>query len=289
LSRRLLASTNLSARQQREIEFSRRDAEQRAVIAEQPVNLEPAIGPKSWRTRAHPYVNAYWVILRKARELELPGTKVLVLGCGFGEDALQLAWLGARVSAADLSAESVAIARKRATREIAGGLVDFTVCPAEQLPYADHSFHLVYISDVAHHFDIPVAMREVRRVLKPGGVVLANEPYTHSWMQAIRLSRFVRERIYPKLIQLIYRSDRPHVTADERKLDQRDMAAIGAILTITDKQYYSLLYARLTRWQYQLILDRLLLRLPLVGYFLAGRVVFTASSAAIPRSFRTAA
>jgi 2-polyprenyl-3-methyl-5-hydroxy-6-metoxy-1,4-benzoquinol methylase len=106
LSRRLLASTNLSARQQREIEFSRRDAEQRAVIAEQPVNLEPAIGPKSWRTRAHPYVNAYWVILRKARELELPGTKVLVLGCGFGEDALQLAWLGARVSAADLSAES---------------------------------------------------------------------------------------------------------------------------------------------------------------------------------------
>ena len=43
---------NLSARQQREIEFFRRDAEQRAVIAEQPVNLEPAIGPKSWRTRA---------------------------------------------------------------------------------------------------------------------------------------------------------------------------------------------------------------------------------------------
>jgi ubiquinone/menaquinone biosynthesis C-methylase UbiE len=280
---------NLSARQQREIEFFRRDAEQRAVLAEQPLNLEPAIGPKSWRTRAHPYVNAYWVILRKAKELELPGTKILVLGCGFREDALQLAWLGARVSAADLSAESVAIARKRATREKAGGLVDFTVCPAEQLPYSDHSFDLVYISDVAHHFDIPVAMREVRRVLKPGGVMLANEPYTHSWMQAIRLSRFVRERIYPKLIRLIYRSDRPHVTADERKLDQRDMAVIGAILAITDKQYYSLLYARLTRWQYQLILDRLLLRLPLVGYFLAGRVVLTALSAAIPRSFRTAA
>ena len=63
---------NLSARQQREIEFFRRDAEQGAVLAEQPLNLEPAIGPKSWRTRAHPYVNAYWVILRKAKERSAP-------------------------------------------------------------------------------------------------------------------------------------------------------------------------------------------------------------------------
>ena len=39
-------------------------------------------------------------------------------------------------------------------------------------------------------------------------------------------------------------------------------------------QYYSLFYARLTRWQYQLIIDRAILMMPWAGYFLAGRVVF---------------
>jgi len=268
---------NLSDRQQREIVFFRQAAAEAAAIADRPVNLEPAIGPKGWRTRAHPYVNAYWVILRKARALPLPGKRVLVLGCGYGEDALQLAHLGARVSAADLSAETVAIARRRvqalASLFSLGAGIDFTVCPAERLPYADASFDLVYISDVAHHFDIPAAMREVRRVLKPGGLMLANEPYTHSWAQAIRQSRLVREWIYPRLIRLIYRAERPYVTADERKLDQHALRQIGEILEITNTQYYSLFYARLTRWQYQLIIDRLILLLPWAGYFLAGRVV----------------
>jgi SAM-dependent methyltransferase len=105
---------NLSGRQQREIAFFRQAAAEAAAIADRPVNLEPARSPLSWRTRLHPYVNAYWVILRKARALPLPGKRVLVPGCGYGEDALQLAYLGGRVSAADLSAETVAIARRRA-------------------------------------------------------------------------------------------------------------------------------------------------------------------------------
>ena len=266
---------NLSDRQQREIAFFRRAATEDAAIADRPVNLEPARAPRSWRTRWHPYVNAYWVILRKAKKLALPDKRVLVLGCGYGEDALQLAYLGGRVSAADLSAETVAIARRRAQAQaffIVG--IDFTVCPAERLPYADASFDLVYISDVAHHFDSPTAMREVRRVLKPAGLMLANEPYTHSWSQAIRQSRLVRERIYPRLVRLLYGRDRPYVTADERKLDQRDLRQIGEVLEITDMQYYSLFYARLTRWQYQLIIDRAILMMPWAGYFLAGRVVF---------------
>lgn len=268
---------SLSDRQQREIVFFRQAAAAAVAIADRPVNLEPTMARPCWRTHA----NAYWAILHQARKLMLRGKRVLVLGCGYGEDALQLAHLGARVSAADLSAEAVAIARRRAQHPqaryfilLGGPHIDFTVCPAESLPYADASFDLVYISDVAHHFDIPVALREVRRVLKPGAVMLANEPYTHSWAQLIRQARLVRERVYPRLIRLIYRADRPYVTADERKLDQHAVRQIGEILEITEVQYYSLLYARVTRWQYQLIIDRLILMLPWAGYFLAGRVVF---------------
>jgi SAM-dependent methyltransferase len=52
---------------------------------------------------------------------------------------------------------------------------DFVVSPAETLPYTDETFDLVYLPDVVHHLDIPAAMREVQRALKPGGVVLEQE------------------------------------------------------------------------------------------------------------------
>jgi hypothetical protein len=58
------------------------------------------------------------------------------------------------------------------------------------------------------------------------------------------------------------------------ELDQYQLRQIAEVLEITDTQYYSLLYARLTRWQYQLIIDRVILRMPWAGYVLAGRVVF---------------
>jgi hypothetical protein len=94
-------------------------------------------------------------------------------------------------------------------------------------------------------------------------------------MQAIRQSRLVRERIYLRMVGRIYQTDKPYITADERKLDQRDLRQIDEILPITDRQYFLLVLGRLTRWQYQAIPDRLILKLPFAGYFLAGRVVFS--------------
>jgi ubiquinone/menaquinone biosynthesis C-methylase UbiE len=95
---------------------------------------------------------------------------------------------------------------------------------------ADETFDLVYLPDVVPHLDIPAAIHEVRRVLKPTGVVLGNEPYTHSWLQTIRQSRLVRELIYPRMVKRIYGTETPYITADERKLDQRDFRQIGCVL-----------------------------------------------------------
>jgi len=171
----------VSDRQRREIEYHRDRAAAHAHFATGRVDLSAV-------TSAHyRWWNAYWVILRKAKNLGLAGKNVLVVGCGFGDDAIQLAHLGASIKAVDISAESVAIARQRA--DASAALVDFEVSPAEKLPYADETFDLVYLPDVVHHLDIAAAMREVRRVLKQGGVVLGNEPYTHSWLEVIRQSR----------------------------------------------------------------------------------------------------
>ena len=258
----------LSDRQRREIEYHRARAAAHVHRAVEPVNLSPVTSTR------YRWWNAYWVILRKAKNLALKGKNVLVVGCGFGDDAVQLAYLGASVSAVVISAESVAISRKRAA--VSGAVVAFAVSPAERLPYADEIFDLVYLPDIVHHVEISMAMREVRRVLRPGGIVLANEPYTHSWIQAIRQSRLVSEFIYPMMVRHIYGTDTPYITADELKLDQGDLRQLRHALQVTDKQYFLLITGRLTTSTFQAIIDRLILMIPLVGYFLAGRVVIAA-------------
>jgi SAM-dependent methyltransferase len=56
--------------------------------------------------------------------------------------------------------------------------VDTVVCDAEQLPFPDDSFDIVFGHAVLHHIpDLEQAFREFRRVLRPGGVVaFAGEP-----------------------------------------------------------------------------------------------------------------
>ena len=67
------------------------------------------------------------------------------------------------------------------------------------------------------------------------------------------------------------------MTADERKLDQRDLRQIEEILPITETRYFSLLVGRaiLCRYQLQQICDTLVLMIPHIGYWLAGRVVIS--------------
>jgi ubiquinone/menaquinone biosynthesis C-methylase UbiE len=260
----------LTDRQRREIAYHRTRA---AAHAEQSTARVKRVAVTSAGYR---WWNAYWVILRKASDLGIAGKRALVIGCGFGDDAIQLAYLGAQVAAVDISPESVDIARQRSHASEAA--VDFQVSPAEDLPYPDETFDLVYLPDVVHHLNIPAAMREVRRVLKPGGTVLGNEPYTHSWVQAIRQSRLVRDVIYRRLVRHVYGTETPYITADERKLDQYDLRHIGRELRVTDKQYFLLFSGRLLppTSKFQAIFDRLVLMLPMVGYLLAGRIVFAA-------------
>jgi len=69
--------------------------------------------------------------------------------------------------------------------------VEGRVADAESLPYADASFDLVVGHAVLHHIpDVELALREVLRVLKPGGrFVFAGEPTEHGDWMARRLSR----------------------------------------------------------------------------------------------------
>jgi ubiquinone/menaquinone biosynthesis C-methylase UbiE len=120
-----------------------------------------------------------------------PYATALELGCGTGFFTLNLKLAGVleHGHVTDLSPGMVEVAKRNA-RSL-GFDVEGRVADAERLPYDDDTFDLVVGHAVLHHIpDVEQALREVLRVLKPGGrFVFAGEPTRHGDVIARRLSR----------------------------------------------------------------------------------------------------
>lgn len=93
---------------------------------------------------------------------------VLEIGCGLGTDLVQFARAGAIVTGVDLTPQSIELAKKRLSLSGLKGRVQ--VADAENLPFSDRAFDVVYSFGVLHHTpDTQRAVSEAHRVLKPGG------------------------------------------------------------------------------------------------------------------------
>lgn len=119
-----------------------------------------------------------------------PGERLLDLGCGFGRHAFEAVRRGAHVVACDLSdAELKDVRAMFAAMAEAGELPEeasATVANGDacRLPFADASFDRVVASEVLEHVpDDTVAMAELCRVLRPGGVLAATVPTW--WPEAV--------------------------------------------------------------------------------------------------------
>lgn len=262
----------LTDRQQRELDYHRERANEHRRILDSPF---------SWDVLQDPHVrwwNAYWAMYACLIKCEVRGKSVLVVGCGFGEDALRLAKLGARVTAFDLSPESLHIARAMAARE--GLQIAFDEMPAERMKYEDSSFDYVLARDILHHVDIPLTMNEIARVAKPNAIVVVNEIYSHSLTNKIRNSRLVENVIYPQMQRLIYGEEKPYITEDERKLNEQDLREILRRLhSIKFEKHFNFLVTRIfpDRFTFLNKADRMLMFvLKPFGRLLAGRLLFSA-------------
>ncbi|MCX6133069.1 MAG: class I SAM-dependent methyltransferase [Ignavibacteriales bacterium] len=99
------------------------------------------------------------------------GKRLLEIGCGLGTDLLQFARGGAITSGVDLTPASIELVKKRFALE--GISVDAQVADAENLPFPDASFDVVYSFGVLHHTpNTQKSIDEVHRVLKPGGRIV---------------------------------------------------------------------------------------------------------------------
>jgi SAM-dependent methyltransferase len=139
------------------------------------------------------------------------GKQVLEYGCGEGWITRDLAQDGAWVSAFDISAE--AVRRTREVLESAGvsGRCRVAQMGAERLEYPDDYFDLSIGFAILHHLDLELALAELYRVLKPGGVAYFAEPLGSN-----------------PLINLYRRLTPQYRTEDEKPLDLETLAPLVA-------------------------------------------------------------
>jgi ubiquinone/menaquinone biosynthesis C-methylase UbiE len=109
---------------------------------------------------------------------DLRGKKVLELGSGTGEGGVFFASRGADVSATDVSSEMLKVALGVAEHH--GTTLTPLQMDAATLAFADETFDVVYGANVLHHVDTLACLREVKRVLKPGGKAAFWDPLTYN-------------------------------------------------------------------------------------------------------------
>jgi SAM-dependent methyltransferase len=143
---------------------------------------------------AHRYEKE-WHIPAAAGFADTEKLRVLEIGCGLGTDGAQFAKAGADYTGVDLTEAAIELARRRFELFQLPGT--FQVADAEQLDFPDNSFDVVYSHGVLHHTpDTAVAIKEVHRVLKPGGRAVVMLYHRDSYNYRVNISMLRRAGVH---------------------------------------------------------------------------------------------
>jgi len=115
-----------------------------------------------------------------------PGSQGLDVGCGVGLYTLWLAEAigkGGRVIGIEPELEKVEAARKLVSGRVDQGRLEFKQGDGTAIPLPDRSVDWVWCGDVLHHIvETEKALREFRRVIRPGGQIIVKESQVLSAM-----------------------------------------------------------------------------------------------------------
>jgi ubiquinone/menaquinone biosynthesis C-methylase UbiE len=157
-----------------------------------------------------------------------PGHRVLDIGCGTGTMVTLIKRLHPEVEVVGLDPDPKALARARRKAERASVTIEFDQGFADDLPYPDASFDRVFSSFMFHHLEQAEkegALREGRRVLKPGGSLHlldfgGNEPGTDGFLARLfHSSHRLRDNSEGHILSLMCQAG----FADSKKVSQGAM------------------------------------------------------------------
>ena len=136
-----------------------------------------------------------WHIPAAADFSNAKNLSVLEIGCGLGTDGAQFAKAGAHYTGIDLTQAAVDLAKRRFELFQLPGT--FRIADAERLDFPDNSFDVVYSHGVLHHTpDTATAVREVHRVLRPGGRAIVMLYHRDSYNYRVNISVLRRAGVH---------------------------------------------------------------------------------------------
>lgn len=133
----------------------------------------------SHRKRFDQFQNGIYERLAREARQRTDGTMALDIGCGAGNQSLCLMQEGFSVVSADLSMEAVKVTRDYLGESGKQAMAVNT--DAESLPLPDNSVDVCICGLLLHHFrNLDKVAAEIRRVVRPGGVVVAIDANAHN-------------------------------------------------------------------------------------------------------------
>jgi ubiquinone/menaquinone biosynthesis C-methylase UbiE len=142
------------------------------------------------------------------RLLSLDSKHILELGCGSAAITRDIATAGPDRKITALEVDAIAHEQHLRITDLPN--VNFVLAGAEDIPLDDESVDIVFMFKSLHHVPLTAmaqAMREIRRVLKPGGLAYISEPvYAGDFNEILRLfhdEKAVREAAFATLQQAV--------------------------------------------------------------------------------------
>lgn len=152
-----------------------------------------------------------------------PGMKVLDIAAGTGTSSVSYAEAGADVVALDFSIGMVTVGKERQPQ------MDFIAGDATALPFDDNTFDAVTISYGLRNVNDPdLAMREMLRVVRPGGTLVICEFSTPSWKPFRSLYNYYLGTVMPKISSIVSSDTEAYDYLMESILDWPDQLGLAS-------------------------------------------------------------